>query len=233
MSFCTAASPAAGPNFSLIGPSFLRGGYMDVTLTSLTELVPSQSGVTVVCISDTHNCQPRLVDGDILIHAGDLTQSGSLKEVQATIDWLNSQPHAQKVVIAGNHDLILDNNYRYHPSSHPGAFHRKESVNWGDVTYLQNSSVTLRCSHDRELKIYGSPFSLRHGNWAFQYPRTTNIWDEHSIPADTDILITHGPPQGHLDLDRFGYKFLLESLWKLRKKPQLHVFGHVHGGYGA
>lgn len=189
--------------------------------------------VTVVCISDTHNCQPDLPDGDILVHAGDLTQSGSLKEVQETIDWLNRQPHLHKIIVGGNHDLILDDNYHYHRSAHAGVDREKANIRWGNVIYLQNTSVTISCAHDRELKVYGSPFSVRHGNWAFQYPRATNIWDNSAIPADTDILITHGPPQGHLDLDRFGCKFLLEALWKLEKKPRLHVFGHVHGGYGT
>lgn len=189
---------------------------------------PSRAQVTVVCVSDTHNCQPELPEGDILIHAGDLTQAGTLKEIQDTIDWLDSQPHRYKVVIAGNHDVTLDEN-------HAGAKHvgNMEDIRWGEVIYLQNSSVAVRCSHGGELKIYGSPFSLRHGNWAFQYPRSRNIWAEHPIPADTDILITHGAPQGHLDLDGLGCKFLLEALWSLEKTPRLHVFGHVHAGHGV
>ena len=188
----------------------------------------SHAQVTVVCISDTHNCQPELPDGDILIHAGDLTHSGSLREVQDTIHWLNKQPHKYKIVIAGNHDLILDESY-----ARDRAIGKKADIRWGNVIYLQDSSVTVRCSHDRELKIYGSPFSPRHGNWAFQYPRSRNIWAEYPIPADTDILVTHGPPQGHLDLDVFGCKFLLEALWMLEKRPRLHVFGHVHEGHGV
>lgn len=51
-----------------------------------------------VCVSDTHNAQPKLPNGEILIHAGDLTQSGSLQEIQKTVDWLRSQPHAIKIV---------------------------------------------------------------------------------------------------------------------------------------
>ena len=35
----------------------------------------------IVCISDTHNCQVKLPKGDVLIHAGDLSNQGSHAEV--------------------------------------------------------------------------------------------------------------------------------------------------------
>lgn len=183
------------------------------------------SPVTVVCVSDTHNCQPILPDGDILIHAGDLTQSGSLREVQATLDWMNRQPHPHKVAIAGNHELILDTTFSSAHRDH------RQNIVWGEVIYLQDEAVTLKPSHDRDIKIYGSPWTRRQGNWAFQYTRTTDVW-HGTIPPDTDILVTHQPPKGHLDLDGFGCDFLLRELWRLSKKPRLHVFGHVHEGHG-
>jgi Icc-related predicted phosphoesterase len=56
------------------------------------------------------------------------------------------------------------------------------------------------------------------------------------IPVGTEILITHGPPAGILDVehgenDHKGCPQLLEAV--LRVKPRLHVFGHIHGGYGV
>jgi hypothetical protein len=67
-----------------------------------------ENPVKIVCILDTHNCTPVLPEGDILIHAGDLSHHGSFAEIQAQLDWLRTQPHAHKVVIAGNHDLLTD-----------------------------------------------------------------------------------------------------------------------------
>ena len=180
-------------------------------LSSVEPLSP----ITVVCISDTHNCQPCLPDGDILIHAGDLTQSGSLSEIHSTLDWLNRQPHRYKVVIAGNHELILDSSFASNSNC-------RQDIRWGDVIYLQNESITIKCSHGRNIKIYGSPWTPKHGNWAFQYSRTTDIW-HGTVPADIDILITHVPPRGHLDLNGLGCKFLLGELWRLQRKPRLHV----------
>ncbi|KKM07384.1 hypothetical protein LCGC14_1734470 [marine sediment metagenome] len=57
------------------------------------------------------------------------------------------------------------------------------------------------------------------------------------IPDDTDILVTHGPPHGILDIPKppaevrkCGCKKLLSAV--LRVKPKVHIFGHIHGGYG-
>lgn len=36
----------------------------------------------IVCISDTHNYTFKLPKGDVLIHAGDLTNQGSYAEVR-------------------------------------------------------------------------------------------------------------------------------------------------------
>jgi predicted phosphodiesterase len=194
---------------------------------------PIVSPVTVVCVSDTHNAQFELPDGDLLIHAGDLTQSGSFEQLQLAIDWLRSQPHRHKVVVAGNHDLLLDAALDHGPPRGPDLAPRRrrrqrQELDWGDIIHLQDSAVTLTCSNGRQLRVYGSPRSPKHGNWAFQYPRSQNVWKD-VVPDDTDILITHGPPKTHLDLN-LGCYHLLRELWRVR--PSLHVFGHVHEGHG-
>lgn len=183
----------------------------------------SHSPITIVCISDTHNTKPELPPGEIIIHAGDSTQSGTLQEFQATIDWLDSFPHRHKVLIGGNHDLLLDSKIEDHQDSAG-----RSPINWRSVIYLENKDVTLRCTGGRQIQIYGSPLTPQHGNWAFQYPRNHDVW-QGTVPLDTQILVTHGPPKGHLDLGS-GCDFLLNELWRV--KPQLHVFGHIHAGYG-
>ncbi|KAE8133206.1 Metallo-dependent phosphatase-like protein [Aspergillus pseudotamarii] len=184
---------------------------------------PVKDPVSIVCISDTHNSQPSLPDGDILIHAGDLTQSGSLKELQVTLNWLRAQPHATKIVIAGNHDLCLGWDINRLKAE-------DETPDWGDIVYLQDSEVSITCNNGRHLNIYGSPYSPRHGNWTFQYSRSEDFWGGR-VPANIDILITHTPPRAHLDLLNLGCTYLLRTLWRVR--PRLHVFGHVHEGAGT
>lgn len=183
-------------------------------------------------MSDTHNSQPKLPDGDILIHAGDLTQSGSLNELQNTLAWLRDQCYPIKIVVAGNHDLLLDATHDGSTSStkKETALAERESLDWGDIIYLENEERIVTCSSGRQLRVYGSPYSPKHGNWAFQYPRSQDVWSS-TIPEGIDILITHGPPRAHLDLLSLGCVHLLKTLWRVR--PRLHVFGHVHEGAGT
>jgi predicted phosphodiesterase len=187
--------------------------------------------ITVVCISDTHNNRPSDIPaGEILIHAGDMTQEGTPKEIQTCLDWIDSLPHSYKIVIAGNHDLLLDDTGTYGTlQPHATDLTATTSINWGKIIFLNSESTTLSCANGRQLKVYGSPLTPRNGNWAFQYPRTLDVW-RNKVPADTDILITHGPPKGHLDAGYLGCKYLLDEVW--RTKPRLHVFGHVHDGHG-
>ncbi|KAF2761225.1 putative phosphoesterase [Pseudovirgaria hyperparasitica] len=196
------------------------------TLYSWRYVLPSDpiNPITVVCISDTHNSQPPVPAGDILIHAGDLTQSGTQEELAAAIEWLKALPHAHKILVGGNHDALLDKSFTRHRSDRV-----MKGLDWGDLIYLERESVVVSCSNGRRISIYGSPMSPRHGNWAFQYPRTEDIWT-NTIPSDLDILITHGPPKGHLDCGGLGCAFLLREIWRV--KPKLHVFGHVHEGHG-
>jgi 3',5'-cyclic AMP phosphodiesterase CpdA len=59
-----------------------------------------------VCISDTHGYTPseagfKLPAGDVLIHAGDLTNKGSLAEVRRTMDWISKANFEVKIIVAG------------------------------------------------------------------------------------------------------------------------------------
>lgn len=178
--------------------------------------------IRIVCISDTHNQHKsisHIPDGDVLIHAGDLTQSGTSVEMHDALQWMNSQPHTHKLYIAGNHDRCMDNVVEREQieAAYPG------------LTYLQGSSISISI-RGRCLNVFGSPLTPKHGSWPFQYPRnpSPDIWS--TIPITTDILITHGPPAYYLDLGA-GCKALLSALWNVR--PLLHVFGHIHAGRGT
>ncbi|KAJ4393005.1 hypothetical protein N0V93_002209 [Gnomoniopsis smithogilvyi] len=205
--------------------------HMLYTRRQASNQVQSENTISVVCVSDTHNSQPQLPYADILIHAGDLTQSGSFPEVQNALDWIKGQPHPHKVVVAGNHDLLLDPACDDRRGGRQAAMERQK-LSWGDVIYLQDSATEVVCGNGRKLRIYGSPMSCRHGNWAFQYPRSQGheYWPGR-VPDDTNILVTHGPPRAHLDLLNLGCPGLLTEVWRVR--PTLHVFGHVHEGYGT
>ena len=188
----------------------------------------SSHPIRLVCISDTHTQQPTsFPPGDVLIHAGDLSNDGSVDEIQDQIDWLSSLPYAHIIAICGNHDSYFD------PRSRRESDEGKR-VEFGKVHYLQHSSIKLSFPKqgDRELIFYGAPQipQCGGGDFAFQYRREDDAWTG-TIPMDTDVLITHTSPRHHLDLPHgMGCQYLLKETWRI--KPKLHIFGHVHAGYG-
>jgi len=157
-------------------------------------------------------------DGDVLIHAGDLTNRGILEEVKEFNKFLGTLPHPHKIVIAGNHDFCFES----------------DRVTCEKILthciYLQDEEGTLN-----GVKFYGSPWQPWFYDWAFNLERGPDIrakWD--LIPEGIDVLVTHGPPFGIGDLtvrgDKAGCRDLLEVVERI--KPELHIFGHIHEGYG-
>lgn len=203
---------------------------------------PSSSPVRVICLSDTHNTQPNLPHGDVLIHAGDLTEYGSFDELQSQLRWLSSQPHDHKIVVAGNHDVLLDQKFlNKYPERRYGQEKTANDLDWGDVQYLEDSSLEIevlvniqgRYSFSkRTFRVYGSPWTPQYGISAFQYPQQEDVWSKR-IPSNTDIVVAHGPPRLNLDardIHRAGCAFLAREIRRIR--PQLVVFGHIHASYG-
>ena len=177
----------------------------------------------LVAISDTHNLHYNffydIPDGDVIIHAGDFTTHGRIEEVNAFIKWFSRLPHEHKICIAGNHDRCMEDM----------LFLEDDFENAG-ITYLKNTGTSIN-----NIKFYGSPYTPRFGNFAFMYNRENadTIWDR--VPDDTEILITHGPPRGILDLCPQGNQGCDELLAKTQELSKLkyHIFGHIHEGYGV
>ncbi|KAK0727438.1 Metallo-dependent phosphatase-like protein [Lasiosphaeria miniovina] len=187
-----------------------------------------------VCISDTHNATIKLPKGDVLIHAGDLTNQGSYSELSKATQWLESADFEVKIVIAVECSSLLTSSRT--------------------ITYLRHSSATIRLSNPAgprtEFTVFGSPYSPRNGLWAFGYDQdsatsgaqtvdtigksASEIWA--AIPRNTDILITHTPPRNHCNggSDR-NNQLGCEELRKVigRTRPRLHVCGHIHRARGA
>lgn len=74
---------------------------------------------TFCLVSDTHDRAPKptsedrfafrdpLPPADVLLHAGDLTMSGGIKEHGKVVEWIKNADAELKIVIAGNHDVDL------------------------------------------------------------------------------------------------------------------------------
>lgn len=175
----------------------------------------------IVAVSDTHNVASHLTipDGDVLVHAGDSTYNGKVQEIVAFNAWLGTLPHRHKIIISGNHDWL---------------FQRDLGLARGLMTnaiYLGDSGVKLN-----GVQFWGSPWQPWFYDWAFNAQRGGDIkryWD--LIPTDTQVLITHGPPMGIRDQcrrdERVGCEELHDAVFRI--KPKVHIFGHIHEGYGV
>lgn len=155
--------------------------------------------------------------------------------------------------LQGNHDITLDEGFY---TEYGQYFHNQNIQSSKEclelltesphITYLAHSSTTVRLKSPdgpkTEFKVFGSPYSPRHGMWAFYYdcpssPTTLTelpkLWED--IPLDTDVVVTHTPSRTHGDETNErragGCEALRQALWRVR--PKLAVCGHIHDGRGA
>lgn len=199
------------------------------------------SKLKITLISDTHakhnQVTKDLPGGDILIHAGDFMTSGySPYEAEEFFKWFNAiDSYETKIFIAGNHDRIMQTD----PAWVEMVLDRYHSID-----YLQDEEWVLYFDGpngdmpEENVRIYGSPWQPEFYDWAFNLPRNSeemkSRWD--AIPSNTDILVTHGPAFGYLDIPgggqniRVGCEMLRHRVDEIR--PKIHVFGHIHGSYG-
>ncbi len=212
--------------------------------------------IRIVCISDTHNQTPKLPPGDILIHAGDLTNQGTFSELRKTMKWLQHAPFKVKVVVCGNHDMTCDVSFyqQYGASFHNQRMEDPQQCiallqSDPSIVWLNHESREIQLSHEDEngassvtkLRVFGSPYSPTKRPRAFGYTpeeeddtASRRLWDQ--IPLDTDIVVTHTPAKYHRDNcssrgDAVGCETLRMALWRVR--PLLFVCGHIHEGYGV
>lgn len=176
----------------------------------------------IVAVADTHTFESDLVvpDGDVFLHAGDMLRSGSLEELEGVAEWILALPHRHKVIVAGNHDWCF--------LRERGA---ATALLGADVTYLQDEGVILD-----GVSFYGAPWQPEYHSWAFNLPRGAPLAERWArIPANTDVLITHGPPATIGDrtptAGRAGCDDLLARVRTVR--PKLHLFGHIHQDGGG
>lgn len=164
-------------------------------------------------LSDTHrkHSQVPLDSGDVLIHAGDIGANNKENLINF-LGWFQKQRFPHKIFVAGNHDGWMQHN--------PGKV--KYIMNDYDVHYLQDEYVTIN-----DIRIWGSPWAKEFGGWAFMKEEWEMEGYIDKIPHEIiDIFISHGPPLGILDEEKFGELCGSEAL--LRVKPDYFICGHIH-----
>ena len=204
---------------------------------------PALGMMRLVCVSDTHNQHAALNDtlppGDVLIHAGDYSDVGQERDTVRFCAWLREvRPRFKHVVvIAGNHDNSLDRaNYR--------ALSRRFGLPAECITDRLEDMLRECCTYLNHegavidgVKFFGSPYQPWFYDWGFNLERGPEIRAKWAaMPTGVDVLVTHGPPLGHgdvcePDMGHYGCGELLD--WVEAHPPRVHVFGHIHEGYGA
>jgi len=191
---------------------------------------------------------------DVLLHCGDLTQYGGIPAYQGVLRMLGSIDAELKLVIAGNHDMDLDSPEHDIPEDHEEHAKAVELMTGplaekAGVTYLHEGLNTFTLKNGAKFTIYSSPYQPEFCDMAFPYKRTEDRFNppEHvaknvnpiainPIPdfPGVDIMMTHGPPKGILDMvvhGSVGCEALLRAV--SRARPRLYCFGHIHEGHGA
>lgn len=183
----------------------------------------------ITFISDTHT-KHHMLDlpgGDVLVFGGDLMNSGyNENDINNFCKWFDAQDqYKTKIFIAGNHDRLFE----LDPERAKEIYSQYNNIN-----YLEDSELSIQ-----DIKVYGSPWQPEFCNWAFNLPKGGKELEDKwaAIPENLDILITHGPPQGILDVSGAPYNEpnLGCSLLRTRVdkvKPKIHIFGHIHGSAG-
>jgi Icc-related predicted phosphoesterase len=140
--------------------------------------------------------------------------------------WIGTLPHKHKILIPGNHDTMVE--------EQPGIAKGLLS----NVILLIDEGVEIEGK-----RFYGSPWTPEFGRWSYMLPREAMKYMWEKIPENLDVLITHGPPRYILDevqrLDYYNHSESIEhtgcgALYSRIEivKPKLHLFGHIHEGYG-
>ena len=204
----------------------------DVAATTTTT---TPDGVDIVFITDTHMHHHSIVlpPGDILVHTGDFTNFGTPEEVRDFDLWLGTLPYTHKIVVPGNHDMCMDEPYWEDHWEDWGGTGPKECMVM-NATVLRDSAVDIM-----GLRFFGSAHVPKHdsASWTTGFNRKPDelgeLWDR-IFPDCVDVLATHTPPLGHLDLDMHGLHRGCHSLKAKvdEVKPQIHAFGHVHSHWG-
>ncbi|KAK6767272.1 hypothetical protein RB195_026505 [Necator americanus] len=170
---------------------------------------PAVPHLKVVCISDTHNQLDQvkeIPDGDVLIHAGDLTNYGSEEELKKFNDEI------------GNHDLGFDDteNLKERLEQYRGQGTSRGYLLLTNATWLHDKGVEID-----GVNFFGSSWHPLYG-YPFYRPRPELEEKWKVLPSNLDVLITHSPALGYLDAfgdERWGCRYLLKEIEE-RVKPK-------------
>lgn len=158
------------------------------------------TSVKIIHMSNTHNHLVRnsstnfLPEGDILIHSGGFTVDGTLEEFSQFDAWLSSvrDIYHYRIIVAGLNDVKLSgNDWDFVRENLPNATH----------VLCHSEAVVLG------IRIYGIPWHWAHEpNYSIKPGAPSSTSGRfNDIPDGIDVLVTHGPAFGKLDVLDSGF----------------------------
>jgi len=175
----------------------------------------------IAAIADTHGLKFKRPWANVFIHGGDMTAWGEYRETLNLGRELSSletdegmPPYDEVVIVPGNHDRALE------------QIRQSEYWTFGPHVHL----LIDQTWEYGGLVFYGTPwtpwFEGVNEHWtAFMRSEDELRNRFENIPAEVDVLITHGPPKGILDMGK-GSEALREAIE--RRRIRVHLFGHIH-----
>lgn len=200
----------------------------------------------VIALSDTHGNLPQIKEEfDLMLVCGDVCPAhGHYYAYQKEwilsdyCDWINSLPfhdeRSQVVMVGGNHDFF---------------FERATDEDIAETTKNTNSRLVVLKNETYEfeyadnngrlhtLKIFGTPYCKKFGNWAFNLSDESLRKKYKKCPEGIDIIISHDSPvlnelgkinQGWQKGKNVGNAVLDELIYRV--KPKWFFSGHIHTG---
>lgn len=175
-------------------------------MAATTSKMASGIKTRFLIISDTHSAtpsqnatdeeasfRPPLPHADVLLHCGDLTMVGYLFEYEKTMEMIENIPATLKLVIAGNHDISLDEPFferkgaymqRGHKHPYDQDLPRKARELWtsdraqrAGIVYLDEGTYKFTLSNGALLRVYASPYQPEFCDWAFPYWRNQDRYN--------------------------------------------------------
>lgn len=182
-------------------------------------------------ISDSHGFHSEYkvpTDIDVVCFTGDESNHRNTflnhSEFLDFVKWYAQVPVEYKLYIPGNHSTFV-----YHNEKEAKNILKENGIIW-----LNKEEVVID-----GVKFYGDGISPTFGDWVYMCKRETIGRHWELIPDDVNVLLTHTPPKGILDLTETNLHTVeLCGCSALRKRIislsdlMYHCFGHIHNGHG-
>lgn len=173
----------------------------------------------LIFISDTHNHHPfiSMTPAHIVCHTGDNSNAGKMSEILSFINWYANWPALYKIWVPGNHE-------RSGFSKHVAEI--RQLCRDRGIQLLLDEGFTAKL-FDHSISFWGAPLLIKGRGYK-------------NLPNYVDVLLTHEPAKGRLDLVTCRPLKAWESPDGHLGHPDLvhvntkvHACGHIHQSYGC